>query len=77
MGPTWDRQGPGGPHVGPMNLGIWDGNEGPTAGTSNRYILCIFASHVYIITPTLESNIDKAFIEKDTSFEQSIIDEIL
>ena len=24
MGPTWGRQGPGGPHVGPMNLAIGD-----------------------------------------------------
>ena len=24
MGPTWDRQGPGGPHVGPMKFAIWD-----------------------------------------------------
>ena len=23
MGPIWDRQDPGGPHVGPMNLPIW------------------------------------------------------
>ena len=23
MGPTWDRQDPDGPHVGPMNLAIW------------------------------------------------------
>ena len=23
MGPIWGRQGPGGPHVGPMNLAIW------------------------------------------------------
>ena len=23
MGPIWDRQGPGGPHVGPMNFAIW------------------------------------------------------
>ena len=23
MGPTWDRQDPGGPHVGPMNLAVW------------------------------------------------------
>ena len=23
MGPTWVRQDPGGPHVGPMNLAIW------------------------------------------------------
>ena len=24
MGPIWDRQDPGGPHVGPMNFAIWD-----------------------------------------------------
>ena len=24
MGPVWGRQDPGGPHVGPMNLAIWD-----------------------------------------------------
>ena len=24
MGPIWDRQDPGGSHVGPMNFGIWD-----------------------------------------------------
>ena len=24
MGPTWGRQVPGGPHVGPMNFAIWD-----------------------------------------------------
>ena len=24
MGPTWDRQDPGGPHVGHMNLAIWE-----------------------------------------------------
>ena len=24
MGPTWGRQDPGGPHVGPMNLAFWD-----------------------------------------------------
>ena len=23
MGPIWGRQGPGGPHVGPMNIAIW------------------------------------------------------
>ena len=24
VGPIWGRQDPGGPHVGPMNLAIWD-----------------------------------------------------
>ena len=27
MGPIWDRQDPGGPHVGPMNFAIWGINE--------------------------------------------------
>ena len=28
MGPTWGRQDPGRPHVGPMNLAIWGGTVG-------------------------------------------------
>ena len=24
MGPIWGRQDPGGPHVAPMNLAVWD-----------------------------------------------------
>ena len=24
LGPTWGRQDPGGPHVGPMSLAIWE-----------------------------------------------------
>ena len=24
LGPIWGRQDPGGPHVGPMNLAIWE-----------------------------------------------------
>ena len=24
MGPIWDRQGPGGPHDGPMNFALWE-----------------------------------------------------
>ena len=27
MGPIWGRQDPGGPHVGPMNFAIWDGDN--------------------------------------------------
>ena len=27
MGPIWGRQDPCGPHVGPMNLAIWDSNQ--------------------------------------------------
>ena len=28
MGLIWGRQDPGGPHVGPMNLAIWEGVTG-------------------------------------------------
>ena len=24
MGPSWGREDPGGPHVGPMNFAVWD-----------------------------------------------------
>ena len=27
MGPIWGRQDPGGPHVGPINLAIWNGSQ--------------------------------------------------
>ena len=27
MGPIWGRQDPGGPHVGPMNIAIWDASS--------------------------------------------------
>ena len=29
MGPIWGRQGPGGPHVGPMNFAVWVGSTHP------------------------------------------------
>ena len=28
-GPTWGRQDPGGPHVGPMSLAIWVPSDAP------------------------------------------------
>ena len=28
MGPIWGQQDPGGPHVGPKNFAIWDGETG-------------------------------------------------
>ena len=31
MGPTWGRQDPGGPNVGPMNLAIWVGSVSSVA----------------------------------------------
>ena len=38
MGPTWGRQDPGGPRVGPMNLAIWDVSFiGSSADTWNKY----------------------------------------
>ena len=34
MGPTWGRQDPGGPHVGPMNVAIMD---------NKKYIIAILS----------------------------------
>ena len=46
MGPIWDRQGPGGPHVGPMNFAIWDSLPRITSKWINIlkvpiYVLCV------------------------------------
>ena len=41
MGPNWGRQDPGGPHVGPMNIAIWD-----------FYQLYVPSMHLYAITVT-------------------------
>ena len=40
MGPIWDRQDPGGTHVGPMNFAIW-GRSWPslTYGMFTRWLL--------------------------------------
>ena len=41
MGPIWGRQDPGGPHVCPINLAIWD-----IIGSVNSLSWwCIYASH--------------------------------
>ena len=37
MGPIWGRQDPGGPHVGPMNLAIWDYTQ--NAGRFSRNLV--------------------------------------
>ena len=42
MGPTWGRQDPGGPHVGPMNLAIWD----------SKWWLMYYYQIVVLITPS-------------------------
>ena len=34
-GPTWGRQDPGGPHVGPMNLAIWATSQRPNTSFVN------------------------------------------
>ena len=34
MGPNWGRQGPGGPHVGPMNFTIWEDLHRATSHTA-------------------------------------------
>ena len=38
MGPIWGRQDPGGPHVGPMNLAIWD--------VADAYVFAFTLKHV-------------------------------
>ena len=43
MGPTWGRQDPGGPRVGPMNIAIWDiSGLGHTKMLDGFYIQLVF-----------------------------------
>ena len=44
MGPIWDRQDPGGPHVDPMNLIIWE-----TAPFRVLSVLCDRSASFHII----------------------------
>ena len=64
MGPIWGRQGPGGPHVGPMNLAIWIVN---TWVRIQRVKLLIYPQtstisllkfgNGYVISPTLSMDV--------------------
>ena len=42
MGPSWGRQGPGGPHVGPMDLAMWGPRQSKprTYGLFMGYTVC-------------------------------------
>ena len=39
MGPTWGRQDPGGPHVGPMNFALW-GLTSPLFKSNQIFLQC-------------------------------------
>ena len=41
MGPIWDRQDPGGPHVGPMNFVIWDYVDTKSSGFETMWDVTI------------------------------------
>ena len=47
MGPIWDRQDPGGPHVGPMNFAIWD-HIAIAYGHTKAYSTYIKLSEIWI-----------------------------
>ena len=51
MGPTWGRQDPGGPHVGPMDLAIWGGS-----GRGWHAALAPFYWHGLTLIPAWISN---------------------
>ena len=49
MGPIWDRQDPGGPHVGPMNLVIWGGIDDSIYHGDNQLLsVLVSIAGVYI-----------------------------
>ena len=52
MGPTWGRQDPGGFHVGPMNLAIWD-LWGRLHSTTKEQGCIVFEYNMHLQTPHL------------------------
>ena len=49
MGPTWDLSAPGGSHVGPMNLAIWDGYLHPR--NARRHTTVAMVLNIWVSTP--------------------------
>ena len=64
MGPIWDRDEPGGPHVGPMNFAIW-----VATNTYNTRFLNIYPKLDHKIDPFLvlainiPENVDDAVVK--------------
>ena len=61
MGPTWGRQDPGGPHVGPMNLAIRECNglalNKQQANLQMHYILIVHGPQAYRFTSFVSSQL--------------------
>ena len=56
MGPTWGRQDPCGPHVGPMNLAIWDSHlkcNSDLAESCLPTAYCSVIRSVWIFAPSM------------------------
>ena len=57
MGPTWGRQDPDGPHVGPMNLAIWDLVSCSTILTEHaHYPIYTIINSVYVYLRMIDSH---------------------
>ena len=49
MGPTWDQQDPGRPHVGHVNLAIWDGDDlTPVSAKPSTAIMKITMKKIFL-----------------------------
>ena len=74
MGPTWDRQDPGGPHVDHVNLVMW----GYSCNPQNTYTFIIFRLPLPSVTPDIPvvfslrdiTEIGIGFREKMSNFVQ-------
>ena len=49
MGPTWGRQDPGGPHVGPMNFAIWGAKQTNGLVTGDLRRQNVIIAHNWVI----------------------------
>ena len=72
MGPIWCRQDPGGPHVGPMNIAIWDSNQIDDGGITYAISLLVlwrFFSSQLRFGNNMQWNFDNDFLFMKTNLQ--------
>ena len=62
MGPTWVLSSPGEPHVGPMNLAIWDASRPKLSIRERLYQECQCADDETQLMVDCEGNINEPYL---------------
>ena len=70
MGPIWVQQDPGGPHVGPMNLAIWE----PVPSVITKLVLCRLS--IFSVYPNITNHSKPACIFRGLFCRYSMVPEV-